>query len=565
MRQIVSKYKEDKDRNDSVLVLLASYCFMIIINAPLVIYLTNSNQLWFDLKILIPIVLCLFFIGYTCSVFVVLIIKRIISVKSFDIFFSIIVFLYWAMYIQGNFIPRNYGDLDGHVIQWSSYLGYAIASIAVWGASFIVAITIALKHRNLLYKVARYTGCIITVMLVVALVSLFPQADKFVNNEFETLTRDGEFSVSSGKNIIVLCLDMFDGEFLDNLLNEDTEKYSDILQDFTFYDNTVGLYSRTYESIPYILTGSKYLYDTGIMDYRRNVYPDSKLFNLLDENNYDINIYTEEWLPVEKLNIKNKSMGKHIIGSYPFFIKTMYKVVLFNYMPHQLKRYFVVYSGLFNGSMMLTTDDADGKNAACVFKVPVYLKTIDEEGLKCDSNDKNSFRFIHLEGTHPPYYINANGVDDGVEHSLDEAVCGNMELVKRWIESLKEAGVYDNTAILILADHGHSDEYEPLERINPLLLVKGFDEHHEFEISKNSVSYVDIIPTIDAWVTGVDNEDAIWNQTDENRVRIYYESRWVNGGAVRFAEEYEIIGNIKGNQWKATPTGKTYGDEKQPL
>lgn len=67
----------------------------------------------------------------------------------------------------------------------------------------------------------------------------------------------------------------------------------------------------------------------------------------------------------------------------------------------------------------------------------------------------------------------------------------NMAALKglgEWFDFLREQGVYDNTRIIIVADHGRtlncfeslslgSEDYEDIMRFNPLLFVKDFDAH----------------------------------------------------------------------------------------
>ena len=83
-----------------------------------------------------------------------------------------------------------------------------------------------------------------------------------------------------------------------------------------------------------------------------------------------------------------------------------------------------------------------------------------------------------LQGTHEPY-----------EDSLETAITDCFELMTKYISALKNAGVYDNTVLIIMGDHGYfpSETY----KMNPALFIKGFDESHDFVVSDAPVSYAD--------------------------------------------------------------------------
>ena len=76
-------------------------------------------------------------------------------------------------------------------------------------------------------------------------------------------------------------------------------------------------------------------------------------------------------------------------------------------------------------------------------------------------------------------------------------------LVGEWLDWMRAEGVYDNTRIIIVADHGFGLEQFPeltkdgefdVERVNPMLLVKDFDAHG-FHTSDEFMTNADV-PTL---------------------------------------------------------------------
>jgi YidC/Oxa1 family membrane protein insertase len=71
-----------------------------------------------------------------------------------------------------------------------------------------------------------------------------------------------------------------------------------------------------------------------------------------------------------------------------------------------------------------------------------------------------------------------------------------MKQFVKWLAYLKQRGVYDNTRIIVVSDHGgsyHSGgiEFSEMEGHNPILLVKDFDSRGTLEISQELMTHAD--------------------------------------------------------------------------
>ncbi len=80
----------------------------------------------------------------------------------------------------------------------------------------------------------------------------------------------------------------------------------------------------------------------------------------------------------------------------------------------------------------------------------------------------------------------------------------------KYVDALRESGAYDNTAIIVMADHGYNGSGDETERevwmrSAPMFLVKGMREQHDtMQISEAPVSYVDLLGCLyasDGWET----------------------------------------------------------------
>lgn len=117
------------------------------------------------------------------------------------------------------------------------------------------------------------------------------------------------------------------------------------------------------------------------------------------------------------------------------------------------------------------------------FKRPVFV------------TDDKCFRFIHLVGAHSPWHQDAqmNEIENG---TYEQSIEASMTIVATYLQKLKDSGVYDNTAIMILSDHGYNieDDDSSEKRQHPILFVKGVGEHYdELQISSAPISQSDYL------------------------------------------------------------------------
>ena len=84
-----------------------------------------------------------------------------------------------------------------------------------------------------------------------------------------------------------------------------------------------------------------------------------------------------------------------------------------------------------------------------------FYSAMQEQGITIDDTIENAFILAHIRGPHMPYMSNANNElvpDNSV--SGDETSYGTMRLIEDYINRLKLIDKYDDSTIIIVADHG---------------------------------------------------------------------------------------------------------------
>ena len=105
--------------------------------------------------------------------------------------------------------------------------------------------------------------------------------------------------------------------------------------------------------------------------------------------------------------------------------------------------------------------------------------------------ENKTFHLYHLKGTHPlrDYNKEFEHCPDGVD--FDESAFGCINLIEKYTSTLKDNGIYDNTTILVLADHGESLYRNEEDRFinSPMVLYKGKNERGEISVDDTACSF----------------------------------------------------------------------------
>lgn len=265
-----------------------------------------------------------------------------------------------------------------------------------------------------------------------------------------------------------------------------------MLSDFTYYNNTMSAYPFTVYSIPFLFSGEWYEDQEDFMEYAKRIYRSAPLFDDLESRGYRLGMYEEDAFRLEESMFRFENMIDTTpqISSITQFMKLEIKLVGFKYMPFDLKRFCLTIPAEF--SSLEKTDDFSGYETFSSDN-QVFYNYLKNTPVTL-TNDK-CFKFIHLVGAHSPWHQDAqmNEIENGTYEQSIEAC---MTIVATYLQKLKDSGVYDNTAIMILSDHGYNieDDDSSEKRQHPILFVKGVGEHYdELQFSSAPISQSDYL------------------------------------------------------------------------
>lgn len=563
--------------------------FTIFVVAPYEIVAANSVDLVFGLSDTWAIIAAPAAIGAVCLALLVSLLRG----KPFQIVLLIVFSVGLAAYVQALLLNGALPAADGKAVLWDDYTTIMVISSAVW----VLIIAAPLVLSRWFGPTCRGAAAVVSVCLVivqaVGVVSLFnvvpggmeaaaasEEADASTVEGERQITEEGMFEVASKNNVIVLVVDTVDLDDVDKLLENDPS-VKDRLDGFTYFDNTTGSMIPTRYAIPYLLSGQLPTPDETIGEYLTYKYDRSTFLPDISKAGYSIGLYSdsvllEPYFSPERQQIADSTLNIHpleeaqrsaslnVEGS----LQSLWKCALYRDMPWPLKPPFWFYTDEVNNSMVQWDVNATGGGVPYTMNDFNYYEKLKNIGLSVnDGGYEGTFKFIHTQGVHEPYSMDANGQDVGLGNSTREEQCkGVFKIIDEYLNQLRELGLYDDATIVITSDHGKwylTDEvYEPS---NPIMIVKpSASSPHAtsgpLRISSVPASHLDFQATI-MEAMGLDSSSygtSLFALTDEPRTRPYFATLCEDEKEVGI-EEFAINGDatdfsawsLTGNTWSS--------------
>lgn len=347
------------------------------------------------------------------------------------------------------------------------------------------------------------------------------------NKEVKNLKKYFHFSRTK-KNVLVIFLDRAVNSFFPLILKEKPE-LNKMYSGFTYYPNTVSLYFATVFGYPSTVGGYEYS-PLGMAKTEDKFEQDNdKAFSMLPllfkKHGWDSAVSDAPWA-VEKpdfVNTKRIFTGNGIkyLSVRPdlrTYFNSVYRKKSYNY--KNTKRNFIFYSVmmispgrirkyLYNRGRYL-------QSKPVISEIPLeFFENYAELEFLSDITEfnahNNTFTILNNNITHssailkfPEYTI--AGLDDGTKqgktmvYNFDKETlpiyhgfASAIIMLGRYFDYLKENGVYDNTRIIIVSDHGSTGAKNPEIKddfynnhainYNPLLMVKDFNQKGDVKTS----------------------------------------------------------------------------------
>lgn len=543
--ELFKKYKKVKkvialDKKQKIYMAIVTaffFVFTVIIFTPYDIYFANRADFVFGFADFWWIMA-----SFGLLVFVVLTVAvALLPTKLFAAVLSLIFSLTLSAYIQRMFLNLFITSMTGEPLNTGEHPLWAAINLLIWLA-IIFGTYILLKVRGDIWKrMLPMVSLGLVFVQAVALTSLVFSVDSKGSEQKIVLTTDGLYEVASDNNILVFVLDHYDFSYVETVLQE-TPDFYDKLEGFTYFDNTTAVYSRSYPSNTYLLTGLE-LDEYHEKPYEECVdiaFSESAFLPYLKELGYDLGVYTLDAFVSNSCQdiLDNYTVGVDIL--YWETVREFLRCGFYFESPYIIKPVFWFYDEIRTE----TVRDNSYNNHD-----DVLYQHLTDEGLSV-SDSRYNYKYIHTLGAHAPYIMNENcEVIGGVVEPVQQWK-GCVNMVCEYLDQMKELGVYDDATIIITADHGHVNGTGLDKAVAPILFFKPANAPLEpLKISHAPISHADIFPTIIQAAGGEyasygSGEPILSIDTGSQRIRSFHYTE-LDDWKERRVIDYAITGDCK--------------------
>ena len=494
--------------------------FIVFIGAPLQIYCSNIEEFRFIFTDVIGQTL-LFFFGcsliFFCSLFFV-------PELAYKILRGIYLGLAFMLFLQSNYLNGGLHSLSGDTSQsviemagmpavvfntvlWSAVIvGFTLASVFVKKKDIVGAVSLVLAVMVMATQTIN-TG-------VTALTTDFAGANAVSGMKKEDpeyvptfLTTSNLTTVAEDRNVVLFVIDRFDSKKYYETNKNIVDPYLKDWGGFTYFEDHISMYGRTYPSLAYMLTRHKLENGQGRKEFFQEAYGNNKTLSKLDEEEYSINLYTDSYygyydafyLPDyidNKIITSEESLRREVVQEWSLFRSSTF-MGLYRILPHVFKDTFgTTSSAIVNQFVVYTSDDLTHPQASTDLK-QAYQEVTRET---FTANGDKQFTCFHISGCHDVFYdTDWSKTPMSKRKDIKISLINSFEILNEYIKEMKRLGVYDNSTIIITGDHGFADSRTGdliMDKITALFVKRAGETEAKVKKSKAQVSHDNLWATI---------------------------------------------------------------------
>jgi len=554
---------------------------------PLTLYLGNSDEFSSGFLPMLPNLL-LFLAAFSLLAGLI---GLLLPARANQRYVALLAMLGLLVWVQGNFLVWNYGALDGRQIDWSRDAWRGWVDLTVWVIALGLAFRWSAPQRRLLAQAALAIFALQMVTGVVLGVrdwSLLARAESEVPSD---QALDQLYSFSRSQNVLHLIMDGFQSDIFEELISEGQqgEEFAEAFDGFTFYRNNLSAFPYTHMSLPAMISGRIYRNHEKIESFRAKTFGDKSILRSAIANGYELDVAANPALArwyrmggyTNSFDIANNLHAdprQAVIDESARLID----LSLLRTLPHFVKRF------VYNEQRWLAQPLVSESRVSQLqyFSHRFFLRRWHESITA--TRDAPAYKIVHLMLSHNPMVVNkdcefADRVLYAVrENVLNQSRCSLIEAV-RLLEKMRELGIYDQTMIVVMGDHGawvRPKGLKPETKADgtrkplllgarqyalalPLLAIKVPGSKGTLRISNAPTWTADVPDTVSAALGFGDDfgrRDVFTLAEDEQRDRRFhyytYDRRELNAEYLQPIQEYIVEGDVlDASSWRL---GKLY-------
>lgn len=576
----------NKKNELTILFISLAFSFTLFFFAPLDVFIGNQKDFIVGFGRVFPPMLITAAVS-AAALFVIQNLMLLIHEIAYIIISRFIFGLLLAGYVQMLFLNGKMTSFTGDAYHYTDNKVTTILNMSLFVILMFLPVFLSLFARSMPDskllnfsggKIIPYMSALFFLMQLAGTGTSMISTDfsKYKKNYTSYLSYEPAMSLSKDENIVVFLVDRMDGDWMDQAVERYPE-LKDKFEGFTYYRNNISHNTQTFPSVPQMLTN--YMYEgTEWADYVGKAWDGDTVPKNLKKNGYNVNLLIDNLTTYssvaqlkdqcdnirqcEENNIEYNYIGKGgIIPSMtkislaklsPYAVKSLYTVG----MGANLSSDFVRYKTPIEDRMPMATDvESDLR----------YNDYIRSHPINADS-DKKVFNYTHLNGAHNRSESLVALFDTTGTESIErvETLRGDLEIVFYYLDQMKELGVYDNSTIIVLGDHGRppveieaeNEKYLKSPIMTSLLVKPANAENAPMQINSEAELTNDFFPASILEYAGIDHEKFGYSYNDvitQNLHPVRYLQTYDFKGYGRLESKtlYKITGDARDfNNWE---------------
>ena len=423
--------------------------------------------------------------------------------KKQKVFTSLVVWLSLIVYVYSYLVNIDFGSFRGsnfvnQKIIFNLREQYLLPEIIVWSLLFGLIFYLVKVNKTKIFS------NLFIVLGFLTLINLLHTSSSHIilqlrKNSVNSIGNNSKAIDLSQKNsnILLIVLDGGANYVLPQVFQENPNIS---LEGFTHYKNSVAAGDYTMANVASLIGGEKYTpYNVNKSNSKQTIYQNmlesyAWLSNILIQNKYQVNIINPPYF----LELNQKNIKISYAEKYKDHVKKRYNYKEYNIFNEGLLILFSVFKALplsLKNTLYSSTHWERISHQSSLSKKYLndYLFTKSLDSLTQINNNNSHFTHIWLAASIDPCVLNSDGTERILSSNRHPIPLNARKIsakyylmaLNQWFEWMKKNNLYDNTKIIIVADHGSTDPSKNwyIGAIQPILLVKDFKERGKLKIS----------------------------------------------------------------------------------
>ncbi len=467
----------ERPKFTSILVSVVALAATLFLFTPARIYLGN----FMEFTSLFPESLLVFLAVTLAAIVVLLVVVLLLSLSrtAGRIAVAVILALAVLAWLQGNILVWDYGVLDGREIDWSALARHGVVDVLVWTG----VLAFAIAGSRLVHRASRWVGLALVVVQLASVGQLWLKMPKDTGFKQQESAAETLFQFSDHVNVVVLVIDTFQSDFFPDILRQHPDLEA-AFDGFTYFRDALTGSDGTIVSVPIMLTANSYDNSVPYLEYVKTSFLGNSLPKTLREYGFAVDLFPLLGYTVTT-DFSGLPFGGKRLRDWRAFAREqafLGDLALFRSAPQPLKR--LIYNRQHWLVAVLLEDWFDRRDAggaprdvaggSAEASTLKYANELENMQILVNKNrdprfimnmigqsevmrGQDAFKFIHLKGLHLPLIMNEDLDYEEMEPYRDNMLrqgAGMLKIAATFLERLERLGVYDDSLIFIVGDHG---------------------------------------------------------------------------------------------------------------